>query len=78
MGSKRSAGSTQLWLAAGEAFVLAIFGLLAAQYLEAYGHNQEVLFAAQVMIWAGSAAAIILTIAAIVSSIAATVRRLIR
>ena len=78
VGGKRSVSSFRLWLAAGAAFVLAIVGLLAAQYLESYGGNQGVLLAAAVMKWAGSVAAIMLTIAAIVSSIAATVRRLIR
>ena len=78
MSSKRRNREMQLWLAAGAAFALAIFGFLAAQYLEAYGHNEGVLVAAVVMAWAGSIVALMLTIAAIASSIAAVVRRLIR
>jgi hypothetical protein len=76
---KRVARSTWLWLAAGAAFVLAIVGVGAERYVEwAYGHSQgALLIAAAVVKWAGSVAAIVLTIAGAVSTIAAAVRRLI-
>ncbi|OJF14539.1 hypothetical protein [Couchioplanes caeruleus] len=75
---KRSVSSTQLWLAAGAAFVLTIVGLVAEQYLWGSWDSQAALLAAAAVKWVCLVAAIVLTIAAIVLSIAATVRRLMR